>query len=95
MLSPDSAETKIAEQGYLGKEALLSLVSLVSTPREIEDRVHANLLQAVVDTCKGGQRATTTTRGPGDRKRGGHGADRRRDTNGTDRSHGPHSGGGL
>ena len=95
MLLPDSAEIKIAEQAYLSKEALLSLASLVSTPREIEDRVHANLLPAVVDTCKGGQRAATTTPGPGDRKRGGHGADRRRDTNRTDRSHGPHSGGGL
>jgi len=95
MLLPDSAEIKITEQAHLGKEALLSLVSLVSTSGEIEDRVRANLLQAVVDTCKGGQRATTTTRGPGGRKRGGHGADRRRDTNRTDRSHGPHSGGGL
>jgi len=95
MLLPNSAEMKIAEQAYLSKEALLSLVLLVSTPREIENRVHANLLQAVVDTCKGGQRATTTTPGAGDRKSGGHGADRRRDTNRTDRSHGPHSGGGL
>ena len=95
MLLPDSAEIKIAEQAYLSKEALLRLASLVSTPREIEDRVHANLLPAVVDTCKGGQRAATTTPGPGDRKKGGHGADRRRDTNRTDRSHGPHSGGGL
>ena len=95
MLLPDSAQIKIAEQPYLSKEALLSLASLVSTPRGIEDRVHANLLPAVVDTCKGGQRATTTTSGPGDRKRGGRGADRRRDTNRTDRSHGPHSGGGF
>ena len=95
MLLPDSAEIKITEQPHLSKDALLSLASLVSTPRKIEDRVHANLLPAVVDTCKGGQRATTTTPGPGNRKRGGHGADRRRDTNGTDRSHGPHSGGDL
>src|SRR6516225_11214286 len=79
MLLPDSAEIKIAEQAYLSKEALLSLASLVSTPKEIEDRVHANLLPAVVDTCKGGQRATTTTPGPGDRKRGCRGADRHRD----------------
>jgi hypothetical protein len=95
MLLPDSAEIKIAEQAYLSKEALLSLASLVFTPREIEDRVHANLLQAVVDTCKGGQRATTTTPGPGDRKRAGHGADRRGDASRIDRPHGPHSGGGL
>jgi len=95
MLLPDSAEIKITEQAYLSKEALLSLASLVSTPREIEDPVHANLLPAVVDTCKGGQRAATTTSGPGDRKSGDHGADRRRDTNRTDRSHGRHSDGGL
>jgi len=93
MLLPDSAEIKIAEQAYVNKEALLSLASLVS--REMEGCVHANLLPAVVDTCKGGQRAATTTSGPGDRKGGGQGADRRRDTNRTDRSHGPHSGGGL
>ena len=95
MLLPDSAKIKIAEQAYLNKEALLSLASLVSMPREMEDRVHANLLPAVVDTCKGGHRAATTTPGPGDRKSRDHGTDRRRDTKRTDRSHGPHSGGGL
>jgi hypothetical protein len=95
MLLPDSAKIEIAEQPYLSKEALLSLASLLETSKDSESRVHANLLPAVVDTCKGGQRAATTTRGSGDRKSGGHGADRRRDTNGTDRSHGPHSGGGL
>jgi hypothetical protein len=95
MLLPDSAKIKIAEQAYLNKEALLSLASLVCMPREMEDRVHANLLAAVVDTCRGGQRAATTTPGLGDRKSGGHGTDRRRDTKRTDRSHGPHSGGGL
>ncbi len=52
MLLPDSAKIKIAEQAYLDKEALLSLASLVCMPREMEDRVHANLLAAVVDTCK-------------------------------------------
>lgn len=95
MLLPDSAKIKIAEQAYLNKEALLSLASLVSTPREMEDRVHANLLPAVVDTCKGGQRAATTISGPGDRKSGDHGTDRRHDTKRTDRSHGSRSGGGL
>lgn len=95
MLLPDSAEIKIAEQPSLSKEALLCLVSLVATPKDIEDRVHVNLLHAVVDTCKGGQRAATTTSGPGDRKKGSRRADRRHDTNRTDRSHGPNSGGDL
>jgi hypothetical protein len=68
---PGSAEIKIAEQPYLSKKALLSLTSLVETPMGTENRVHANLLPAVVDTCKGGQRAATTTPGPGNRDRKG------------------------
>ena len=95
MLLPDSAKIKIAEQAYLNKEALLSVASLVSTPREMEDRVHANLLPAVVDTWKGGQHAATTTPGPGDRKKGCRRAHRRRRPRRTDRTHDPHSAGGL
>ena len=95
MLSPESAEIKIAEQPYLSKKALLGLASLVERPKGTENRVHANLLPAVVDTCKGGQRAATTTPGPGNRKRGCRGADRRGDASRIDRSDGPRSGGGL
>ena len=80
MLLPDSAEIKIAEQPYLSKEALLRLASLMETPRDTGNRIHANLLPAVVDTCKGGQHPATTTPGPGDRKRERRRANRRRNS---------------
>jgi hypothetical protein len=80
MLLPDCAEIKIAEQPYVSKEALLRLASLMETPRDTENRIHANLLPAVVDTCKGGQHAATTTPGLGDRKRGRRRTHRRRDS---------------
>ena len=95
MLSPDSAEMKITEKPHLSKDALLCLTSLLTTPVDTPDRVHDNLLQTVVDGCKGGQRAATTTSGPDDPKRRGRRADQHNGANRTDRSHGPHSGGGL
>jgi len=95
MLLPNSAEMKVAQQPLLSKEALLSLTSLLVTLPDIEDRVHDNLLQTVVDGCKGGHRAATTTSGPGDSKGRRRRVDRHNGTNRPDRSHGPHSGGGL
>jgi hypothetical protein len=95
MVLPDCAEIKIAERPRLSKDAFLCLTSLLATPLDIEDRGHDNLLQTVVDGCKGGQCAATTTSGPDDPKGRGRGADRRTGTKRTDRSHGPHSGGGL
>ena len=95
MLLPNSAEMKIAQQPLLSKEALLSLTSLLVTRPDIEDRVHDNLLQTVVDGCKGGHRAATTTSGHGDSKGRRRRAARHSGTNRTDRSHGPHSDGGL
>jgi hypothetical protein len=95
MLSPDSGEMKIVERAHLSREALLSLTSLVSSPLNIQGRVHDNLLQTVVDGCKGGHRAATTISGPDYPKRGGARADRPNGTNRTGRSHGPHSGGGV
>jgi hypothetical protein len=62
MLLPDCAEMRIAERPHLSKEALLSLTSLLSPP-DPEGPVHDNLLQTVVDGCKGGERAATTTSG--------------------------------
>ena len=82
-------------QPNLSKQALLSLTSLLALPLEAEDQVRDNLLQTVVDGCKGGHRAAITTSGPGDRKARGHRADRRQRTSRTDRSHGPHADGGL
>jgi hypothetical protein len=65
MLSSDCAEIKIAERPHLSKKALLSLASLLSLP-DPEGHVHDNLLQTVVDGCKGGERAATTTSGSED-----------------------------
>jgi hypothetical protein len=95
MLSRESAAIKITEQAHLGKEALLSLAVLIASPLDSKGHVHDNLLQTTVDGCKGGRRGATTASGPDDpkRKRGrvnGHGNTRR-----FDRSHGPHSDGGL
>jgi len=95
MVLPNSAEMKIAQQPLLSKEALLSLTSLLVTLPDISERVHDNLLQTVVDGGKGGHRAATTTSGHGDSKGRRRGADRHNGTNRTDRSHGPHSDGGL
>ena len=95
MLLPACAEIKISEQPNLSKQALLALTSLLAIPLEAEDQVRDNLPQTVVDGCKGGHRAATTTSGPGDREARGHRADRRKRTSRTDRSHGPHADGGL
>ena len=65
MLSPEAAGTEISEQIHLSKEALLSLVSLLSV-RPGEDHGHDNLLPTAVDECKGGHRGATGTIGPGD-----------------------------
>ena len=92
MLLPDCAEIKITEQPHLSKEALLSLASLLSPP---DPDVHDNLLQTVVDGCKGGQRAATTTSGPEDPNGRRRRADGRKGTDRIDRSHGPHFDGGL
>jgi len=94
MLLPDCAEMRIAERPHLSKEALLSLTSLLSPP-DPEGHVHDNLLQTVVDGCKGGERAATTTSGSEDPNGRRRRADGRNGTNRIDRSHGPHSGGGL
>ena len=95
MVLPDSAEMKIGEQAHLNKEALLSLAALLDTLSDTEDSARDNLLQTVVGGCKGGYGAATTTSGPKDSKRRHRRADRPSGTKRTDRSHGPHSGGGL
>lgn len=94
MLSSDCAEIKIAERPHLSKEALLSLASLLSLP-DPEGHVHDNLLQTVVDGCKGGERAATTTSGSEDPNGKRRRADGRKGTDRNHRSHGPHFDGGL
>jgi len=94
MLLPDSADVQIVDQPHLNKEALLGLTTLLATQLDFKNSVNDNLSQTVINGRKGGQRGATTTFGPdgaGVRNR----VDRRKRTNRTDRSHGPHSGGGL
>jgi hypothetical protein len=95
MLLPDCAETKITKRPALGKEALLSLTALLSTPHGPEDHGRDNLLQTAVDGCKGGHRGATTISGPDDPKGRRGRADGRNGTHRSDRSHGPHSGGSV
>ena len=95
MLSPECAAITITEQPHLSSPSLLSLVSLLSTRLHVPDQIRDNLLETVVDGCKGGQRGATTTSGPGDPKGKRGRTPGPKGTNRTDRSHGPHSGDGL
>lgn len=95
MLLPECAEIRITEQPTLSREALLSLTALLSPPHDPEDHGRDNLLQTAVDGCKGGHRGATTISGPDDPKGKRSRADGRKGTRRSDRSHGPHSGGGV
>ena len=95
MLLPECAGIRISQRPHLGKEALLSLASLIAAQLASKDRDHDNLLQTPVSGCKGGRRAATSTSGPDDPKGMRCRANRRSDTCRSDRSHGPRSSGGL
>ncbi len=95
MLSQECAGIKITDQAHLSKDALLSLAGLISSHLHSEDQVHDNLLQTAVDGCKGGRRGATTISGPDDPKRKRGRANGSGNTRRSDRSHGPHSDGGL
>ena len=95
MLLPECADIKITERPHLSKDALLSLTSLLSAPHNPRSHGRDNLLQTAVDGCKGGRRGATTISGP-DEPKGKRGrADGRKGARRPDRSHGPHSGGGV
>ena len=94
MLSPDSATVTIVERAHLSREALLKLVSLLTTLLDVAGNVHDTLLPSHVDGGKGGHRAAPTTDGPDEARRAAARADRRHDTRRPHRSHGPHAGGG-
>jgi hypothetical protein len=49
MLSPDSAEMKIAERAHLSRDALLRLTSLLATRLDPEANVHDTLPQTGID----------------------------------------------
>jgi hypothetical protein len=95
MLLPECAGITISRQPHLGKEALLSLASLITSQLAYKDRVHDNLLQTPVSGCEGGRRAATSTSGPDDPKGMRGRANRRNDTRRSDRSDGPRSDSGL
>ena len=95
MLLPESAAIEIAEQPHLSKDALLSLASLLLPPAGPDDDARDNLLQTVVDGCKGGRRGATATSEPDDPKGKRSRADGRKGTRQSDRSHGSHSGRGV
>jgi uncharacterized membrane protein YgcG len=95
MLLPECAEIRITDQPRLSKEALLSLTSLLSAAHHPEDHDRDNLLQTAVDGCEGGHRGATEASGPDDPKSKRGRADGRKGTRRSDRSHGPHSGGGV
>src|SRR5438876_8109991 len=61
MLLSECAEIRISRRPHLGKEALLSLASLIASQLASKDRVHDNLLQTPVSGCEGGRRGATST----------------------------------
>ena len=69
MLSRECAEIMISERPHLGKEALLSLASLIASQPDSKGCVHDDLLQTPVSGCEGGHRGATPTSGPDDSKR--------------------------
>jgi hypothetical protein len=95
MLLGECAEIMISRQPHLGKEALLSLASLIASQPDSKGRVHDDLLQTPVSECEGGHRGTTSTSGPDDSKRKRCGVDGRGDTRRSHQSHGPRCDGSL
>ena len=95
MLLPECTEIKISQRPHLGKEALLSLASLIASQLDSKDPVHDNLLQTTVNGCEGDRRGATSISGPDDPKGMRCRANRRSDTRRSDLSHGPRSGSGL
>ena len=95
MVLAECAEVKIWQQPHLGKNALLSLASLITSQLDFKDRVHDNLLQTRVCGCEEGRRDATSTAGPDDRKGMRCRANGRGDTRRSDRSHGSRSRSGL
>jgi hypothetical protein len=94
MLASTSADVSIIERPLLSKEALLSLTSVLATILPYANKVRDNLLQMVVDEHKGGQHGATSASGTDPKGERGR-AHEQRGAKRTDRSHGPHSGGGV
>ena len=95
MLLPECAGIRISQRPHLGREALLSLASLIASQLASKDRVHDNPLQTRVSGCEEGRRDATSTAGPDDRKGMRCRANGRNNTRRSDRSHRPCSSSGL
>ena len=95
MLLPECSEIKISQRPHLGKEALLSLASLIASQSDSKGRVHDDLLQTPVSGCEGGHRNATSTSGPDDSKGMRCRVNGRGGTRPTHRSHGSRCSGGL
>ena len=89
MLSAEAADVRIAQQAYLSKHALQSLVDLLAIRLPTEDNVHDNLLPRVAGP-PGGQRGAVATSRRDDEHNSGS-ARRRKDPQRGNRSDGPHS----
>jgi hypothetical protein len=95
MLLPECAEIKISQHPHLGKHALLSLASLITSQLDFKDCGHDNLLQTRVSGCEKGRRGATSTSGLDDPKGMRCCANGRSNTRRSDRSDGPRSSSGL
>lgn len=95
MLLPECAGIKIAERPRLGKDALLSLTVLLPALHNPKEHGRDNLLQTAVDACEGGHRGATKTSGPDDPRSKRSLTVGCKGTRRSDRSHGPHSSGGV
>src|SRR5215475_6515761 len=87
MLLLECAEITISPRPHLGKQALLSLASLITSQLDSKDPVHANLRQTRVRGFEGGRRGATSTSGPDDPKGMRCPANRRSEARRSDRSH--------
>lgn len=95
MLSQECSEIMISERPHLGKEALLSLASLIASQPDSRAGVHDGLLQTPVSACEGGHRGAASTSGSDDSKGMRRRVTGRSDTRRSHRSHGPRCSGGV
>jgi hypothetical protein len=95
MLLPECAEIKITERPRLSKEALLSLTSLLPTPHNPKTTVGITFCKRLLTDAKEGAVVQLHFLDLMIRKEKRSRADGRKGTRRSDRSHGPHSGGGV
>jgi len=95
MLSRECAEIVISEQPHLGKEALLSLASLIASQPDSKGCVHDDLLQTPVGGSEGGHRGATSASEPDGSEGMRCRVNGRSDTRRSRRPHGPRCSGGL